>query len=162
MPDYNNYALPVTPSKSHNIYVLALYDVNTQIFNNCMMSLGSTVNNKSGKFISAYIFDLYKLANLVTTSATPNKFGAKVVPVTEPWKRIFCKSYNDSPGTNVYTPLRNFLPMTVDNNPNFSAHVSNVSLTFSPLVNIAATDIKSIIAVAKPGIYEKITDQAAA
>jgi hypothetical protein len=72
MPDYNNYALPVTPSKSHNIYVLALYDVNTQIFNNCMMSLGSTVNNKSGKFISAYIFDLYKLANLVTTSATPN------------------------------------------------------------------------------------------
>ena len=162
MPDYNNYALPVTPSKSHNIYVLALYDVNTQIFNNCMMSLGSTVNNKSGKFISAYIFDLYKLANLVTTSATPNKFGAKVVPVTEPWKRIFCKSYNDSPGTNVYTPLKNFLPMTVDNNPNFSAHVSNVNLTFSPLVNIAATDINSIIAVAQPGIYEQINDQAAA
>lgn len=162
MPDYNNYAFPTTPSKTHNIYVLALYDVNSQIFNNSILSLGSTVNNKSGKFISAYIFDLYKLANLVTSAATPNKFGAKVVPTTEPWRRLFCKSYNDSPGTNVYTPLKNFLPLAVDNNPNFTAHVSNVNLSFSPLVNIAATDINSIVAISQPGIYEQINDQAAA
>ena len=162
MPDYNNYALPVTPSKAHNIYILSLYDVNSQIFNNSMMSLGSTVNNKAGKFINAYIFDLYKLANNVTSAITPNKFGAKVVPITEPWKRLFCKSYNDNPGTNVYTPLKNFLPLTVDNNVNFTAHVSNVNLSFSPLVNIAASDINDIIAVSQPGIYEQINDQAAA
>ena len=62
MPEYDNTVLPQTPSKSHNIYLLSLYDLNKDIFDLYKHSLGSTINNKAERQFKSYVWDLYDLA----------------------------------------------------------------------------------------------------
>lgn len=163
MPEYDNTVLPQTPSKSHNIYLLSLYDLNKDIFDLYKHSLGSTINNKAERQFKSYVWDLYDLAEKLQLPI--NNFGYYSIPETKPWRAIYAKGFNDDTGSNIYNGLRNFFPLTVNNHPMFSGQRYSGNFSFSPLINIALTDYTDILATSYStyeGINQAFNDQAAA
>jgi hypothetical protein len=163
MPEYDNTVLPQTPSKSHNIYLLSLYDLNKTIFDLYKHSLGSTVNNKAERKFKSYIWDLYDLAEKLQLSK--NNFGHYTIPETAPWRAIYVKNFNDDTGSRIYNNLRNFFPLAVNNHPIFSGQRYSGGFSFSPLINIAISDYTDILSTSNPtfnGINQFFNDQAAA
>lgn len=159
MPEYSNTVLPHTPSKSHNIYLLSLYDLDKTIFDIYNMSLGSSVNNKKGSKIKNYMWDLYDLADRLNLQR--NVDNHYYIDQTAPWRKVLCTGFNDDSGSNIYTPLRNFFPLSVSNHPLFSGQQYSGSFGFSPLINIAISDIADIVSNNYPGINQELNDQAA-
>ena len=163
MPEYDNTVLPQTPSKSHNIYLLSLYDLNKDIFDLYKHSLGSTINNKAERQFKSYVWDLYDLAEKLQLPI--NNFGYYSIPETKPWRAIYAKGFNDDTGSNIYSGLKNFFPLTVNNHPMFSGQRYSGNFSFSPLINIALTDYTDILATSYStyeGINQAFNDQAAA
>jgi hypothetical protein len=127
-----------TPSKGYNIMIMSLFEQNKDIFKMLKMSLGSTVNNKARRFISTYIWDLYTLAELTKdTDSDPSRPGYYTfLPTNNRWKKIYASNFNENSGSNIYSKLKNFNPLALQNHPNFSAQKYDCDFNFSPLVNI--------------------------
>lgn len=159
MAEYSNTVLPQTASKSHNLYILSLFDLKQGIFDLMKLSLGSSVNNKRGGLINAYAWDLYKLADLVATSS---KYEYLTINSDGPWRPFFAKSYNDNSGNEIYRRLNSFNPLTLENSPSFSSQNFSGSFSFSPLININASPIEEVLSNNQSGLNQYINDQAAA
>lgn len=166
---YTNTVLPQTSSKSHNIYILSLFEKNPNIYSNRYgISYGSTVNSKvPGRSYPAYVWDLYELASLVGNT---QKYDHYVMDQNNPWRTLFASEYGDDSGSEIYNSLSNFVPMAVNNHPNFSAHRYSANLSFSPILNIRANNyLQYILSTLTgpnqwlfPALHQAMNDQAAA
>ena len=160
MPNYNNTVLPYSPSKTHNIFLLSLYDLDQTIFNLMQMSYGSSLSNKRGGLNPAYVWDLYSLADKIPGFIHP-KVDRKTISTDAPWKQIFARSFNDDSGSEVYKRLSSFLPLTLENTPSYSSQIYSGSFEFSPLINIGISNYDTLISIA-PSYINYLNDQNAA
>lgn len=163
---FNNTVLYETPSKSHNIYLLGLYDINKNIYSQFGLSYGSSVNSvKDGRFYPAYLWDLYSLSENVSNvyeNFSPSS-GHFQVSVQAPWRTVFAKNFTDSSGSDIYQGLGNFIPLNVNNHPVFSNQKYECRFQFSPLININVNNvIQSVISNTMQGLSHFINDQASA
>lgn len=163
---FGNTVIQQTASKSHNIYIMSLYDHNKDIFSKPGLSYGSSVNGpKNGRFYPAYVWDLYEVAKKIggELSKDPNREGH--YPTTflpsMPWRPIFCNSFSDSSGSAIYSPLKNFLPVNINNSPVFSAQKYTGNFSLSPLINInLSSEIQSVVSTKFKGMSQYANDQA--
>lgn len=164
---FDNTIIYETASKAHNLYVMSLYDVQQSIYAQSGLSYGSSVNSVvGGRFYPAYLWDLYKLADAVSSTnqnelATYGHFQLNAG--TMPWRTLFAKNFTDNSGDQIYQPLNSFLSLNVNNHPVFSNQNYNGNFSFSPLININVNDIiQSVIYQGFQGLSHFINDQAAA
>lgn len=151
-----------TPAKGYNIMIMSLFEQNKDIFKMLKMSLGSTVNNKARRFISTYIWDLYKLADLTKdTENDPSRPGYfTFLPTNNKWKKLYTSNFNDNTGSGIYSKLSNFNPLAVQNHPNFNAQKYDCDFSFSPLINIGFNvDYTNVIAGLDPELPGLLSDQ---
>lgn len=166
---FDNTVIQQTASKSHNIYLLSLYEFNNNIYSQKGLTYGSSVNNKSTRFYPVYLWDLYDLtqkvgASVVNDGASPIN-GHYQLRENMPWKTIFAKSFGDDSGSNIYQPLKSFIPLSVDNVPQFGAQQYSCNFSFSPLINIKLDNIiQNVISTNANygGLSQLINDQAGA
>lgn len=160
MPNYVNTVLPHSASKTHNLYVLSLYDIDQTIMSLMQMSYGSSLSNHSTtKLFPSYIWDLYELANKIPGLVT--KFDHKVVDVNKPWKQLLVNRFTDDAGSEVYRRLPSFLPLTLENSAQYSAQTYSGSFGFSPLINIGINNY-DLLARSFPQSLHNLNDQSAA
>lgn len=187
-----NTVINQTASKSHNIYLLSLVEAATgsgvnpvNIFAQNGLTYGSTVNNKVGRKYPAYIWDMYNLAQQLSTNGVAQDLNeSSVNPVTNdisrltdhfrlserlPWKTLFANRFTDDSGSSIYSKLQNFTPFAVNNVPKFSAQTYSGNFNFSPLINIGLSDIiQNVVSVSGTnptdfsGINQLVNDQAGA
>ena len=139
MADYTvNNVILGTPSKSHNIMVMSLFEKNKDIFKLLKLSMGSTVNNKAKRFISAYIWDLWTLGQITSDEFdNPRRPGHYMIRSKDPrWKKIYTGGFDDNSGSGIYNKLNNFTPLAVQNHPTYTGQKYSCSFSFSPLINI--------------------------
>lgn len=163
---FNNTVIYETASKAHNLYVMALYDVNNNIFSKDGISYGSSVNSViGGRFYPAYLWDLYKLSDDVSSISQSQlaTSGHFQLSTTMPWRTLYAKDFSDNSGSEIYQQLNNFLPLNVNNHPVFSAQNYSGNFSFSPLININVNNvIQSIFSSSFQGLNQFVNDQAAA
>lgn len=166
---YTNTVIPQTASKSHNIYIMSLFEKNPNIYSNQYgISYGSSINVKGApRKYPSYIWDLYKLASLVGNA---QRFDHYTITQNNPWRTILAGSFNDDSGSEIYQNLSSFLPLAVNNHPTYSGHKYSCGLSFSPLLNIRANNYLQYILSTLvgnnqylfPGLNQFINDQASA
>ncbi len=149
MLEYQNNVINGVPVKGHSIYVLALSDLNSQIYNDLNNSLGSGYNfNTTLKTIPGYVWDLYSLPkkcsldfryDIFSQNATirytlPFLFSTGEDVVT-PYRPIWVNNYNDNAGDNLFERLPTYYPTTNYNKLRFDKQTYKVSqFNFSPLI----------------------------
>lgn len=163
MADYTvNNVILGTPSKSHNIMVMSLFEKNKDIFKLLKLSMGSTVNNKAKRFISAYIWDLWTLGQITSDEFdNPRRPGHYMIRSKDPrWKKIYTGGFDDNSGSGIYNKLNNFTPLAVQNHPTYTGQKYSCSFSFSPLINIGFNpETVSTIASTDPEFPTLISDQ---
>ena len=167
--NFDNTVIQQTASKSHNIYLMSLYEYDKDIYSQKGLSYGSSVNNKAARTYPVYLWDLYKLAQKM--NSTPVNDGSSPIDghyqltETMPWKTLYADSFSDNSGANIYQSLTNFTPLAVDNYPVFSAQKYDGNFKFSPLINIGMNNvIQNVISnnSSFQGLSQLINDQAGA
>ena len=160
MPNYVNTVLPHSASKTHNIYLLSLYDIDPTIMNLMKMSYGSSLSNHSTtRLFPSYIWDLYDLANKLP-GLTNTRYDHKVIDVNKPWKVLFASRFNDDAG-DVYQRVPSFLPITLENSPSYASQTYSGGFSFSPLINIGVSNY-DYLRVVYPSLINYLNDQSAA
>jgi hypothetical protein len=152
LPNYVSNVINNTPASSHNIYL-------TDILNNIdvqklfipgsqlILSYGGHRINKASNKSRAYIWDLYRLG--YTASNNRKEYGhfTRVPIFSDPFFNdpqnllgsnknyfpLYCSSYNDNAGNNIYKPLANFTGLTLNNVPIFSEQKYSANFSFNPL-----------------------------
>lgn len=162
MPNYTNTVIPHSPSKTHNIFLLSLYDLDPTIYDLMKMSYGSSINmgKNNASLFPAYLWDLYLLADRMPGSQQA-RYDHKVISAYNPWKPLFAKSFNDDSGSEVYRRLSSFLPITLENSPSYSAQSYSGSFSFSPLINIGINNYDLVLSL-YPDYANYLNDQNAA
>lgn len=134
---FSNNVINGIPSKGHSFYVKALSDINPSIFNMLKLSLGTAVNihnTNTDVFTKAYIWDLYNLANIVTSlEVVGSRF--KTINWNNSWAPLFVGDFSDNSGDSIYKALPNFFNLPLLNMPTFSANKYTASFSFSPLIS---------------------------
>jgi len=161
MPNYNNTVLPHSASKTHNIYLLSIYDLDQTIMSLLQMSYGSSLSNHSTrKLFPSYVWDLYQLANKLPGPVN-TRFDHRVIDANASWKQLYANRFNDDTGSEVYKRLSSFLPLTLENSPSYSAQTYSGGFSFSPLINIGINNY-DILLRTSPGSVNYLNDQYAA
>jgi hypothetical protein len=140
MPDIvNNVTNDTIPSSGHNIYVFGIND-KVSIFNPgargfLSLGLGGKNVNKNDNRTSAYLWDLYFLGEIA--SGGRSSYNFYTVPFQRGlYKPLFCDSFSDNGGDNVYEQLSNFTGQSLHNHPLFRNQKYTGSLSFSPIKGI--------------------------
>lgn len=152
MPNYVSNVINNTPAASHNIYVSDLlnnFDVQSLFIPGfqLLLSYGGHRVNKNSNVSRAYIWDLYRLGYTAARNRTEYGYFSRFPIVSDPFfydsqnlfganKNLFplyCSSYNDNAGNNIYKPLENFTGLTLNNVPVFSEQSFTANFAFNPL-----------------------------
>lgn len=151
MPDIiNNVTNNIIPSKGHNIYVVPLRDVNSNLYSDNIsgnaryggsLSLGGKGVNKNRSRTYAHIWDLYEVSNSVQNGSLWGYFTVNFGDGAR-FKPLFCESFNDNGGDNVYRQLPNFTGLSLHNYPVFSEQKYSASFSFNPVKAITANNIQ--------------------
>jgi hypothetical protein len=161
MPNYVNTVLPHSASKTHNIYLLSLYDIDQTIMSLMQMSYGSSLSNHSTtKLFPSYVWDLYELANKLPGPVN-TRFDHRVMDVNKPWKQLLANRFTDDAGSEVYRRVSSFLPITLENSPSYTSQTYSGNFSFSPLINIGISDYDYLLRLA-PSYVNYLNDQSAA
>lgn len=152
LPNYVSNVINNTPASSHNIYITDLlnnFNVQSLFIPGfqLILSYGGHRINKNSNISRAYIWDLYRLG--YTASGNRKEYGYFTrVPIlrnsllndnqnlfgaNKNYFPLYCGSYNDNAGNNIYKPLENFTGLTVNNVPVFSEQKYTANFSFSPL-----------------------------
>jgi hypothetical protein len=140
MPDIvNNVTNDTIPSSGHNIYVFALNDkvnlFNPGVFGTLSLGLGGKNVNKNNNRTSAYLWDLYTLGQASSNNAA--SFNFYTVPFSRNlYKPLFCESFSDNGGDNIYEQLPNFTGQSLHNHPIYRNQKYTASIAFSPIKGI--------------------------
>ena len=117
------------------------------------MSVGSSIVRTATAlpWMPAYVWDLYKLGDLVSNETRSLSLGGNDIPtnrksvsINYPWKRLFASSFQDDSGSNIYNRLGSFYPITLENHPLYSQQTYSGNFSFNPLININLNDIDNL------------------
>lgn len=143
MLNYEQTVINGVPTKGHNVFVVALNDLNKEIYNNLYNSLGTGFAFNINKYrIPGFVWDMYSLAKKLPTTLRTIEFDdlnfyRHTIEYDENfYKRIWVASFEDNPGSDLFSPLNSFYPMALDNKLSFEKQQYRIdNLTFSPLVS---------------------------
>jgi hypothetical protein len=137
MPDIiNNVINGIYPASGHNIYVceLAPFD-ETGLYNQQLKSFGGhrIVKNTSGS--RSHLWDLYLLSANMTNRATHISGNFFYKRFSTDYKPLYCSSFTDNAGENIYQPVQNFSGLSVLNHPVFNSYQYSGNFSFNPILS---------------------------
>lgn len=143
MLNYEQTVINGVPTKGHNIFVVALNDLNNEIYRDLFVSLGTGFAFNINKYrIPGFIWDMYTLAKKIptTTRSIENDdlfLERHTIEYDENYyKRIWTTGFDDDPGSELFSPLSSFYPMALDNKLSFEKQQYRInSFNFNPLVS---------------------------
>jgi hypothetical protein len=144
MLNYEQTVINGVPTKGHNIFVVALNDLNQEIYRDLFNSLGSGFAFNLNKYrIPGFVWDMYSMVKKLPTSQRvtelDNSFAISrhTIDYDENlYKRIWTTGFDDDPGGNLFKPLNSYYPMALDNLLSFEEQKYKISnFVFSPLVS---------------------------
>ena len=143
MLNYEQTVINGVPTKGHNIFVVALNDLNQEIYRDLYNSLGSGFAFNLNKYrIPGFVWDMYSMVrklpiSLRTVELDNNNFSRHTIEYDENlYKRIWTTGFDDDPGGNLFQPLNSYYPMALDNSLSFEKQQYKISnFTFNVLVS---------------------------
>ena len=143
MLNYEQTVINGVPTKGHNIFVVALNDLNQEIYRDLYNSLGSGFTFNLNKYrIPGFVWDMYSMVQKLPTSTRTveldNFFISRhTIEYDENiYKRIWITGFEDDPGSNLFRPLNSYYPMALDNYLSFENQQYKISnFSFNPLVS---------------------------
>ena len=133
------YLISDIAASKESLFVYSLTDANKAIWsdlNHMRMSVGG--RNRSRPFRNAYIWDLYRLAELVGEDRGDGSGFWTIDSGDINWNKIWVSSFNDNAG-NIYEKLPTPFTVSPFTRPVATQQLYRASLRFSPL--IAPADI---------------------
>jgi len=142
MLNYEQTVINGVPTKGHNIFVVALSDLNQVIWQDLYNSLGSGFTFNINKYrIPGFVWDMYsmvkKLGISTRTIESDNFYIERhTIDYDENiYKRIWASGFEDDPGSNLFKPLNSYYPMALDNSLSFEEQKYKITnFSFSPLI----------------------------
>lgn len=143
MLNYEQTVINGVPTKGHNIFVVALSDLNSAIYQDLRNSLGTGFTFNFNKYrIPGFVWDMYLMVQKLPTSQRTieldNSYAISrhTIDYDERlYKRIWTSGFEDDPGSNLFRPLNSYYPMALDNSLSFENQQYKISnFTFSPLI----------------------------
>ena len=143
MLNYEQTVINGVPTKGHNIYVIALNDMNQEIYRDLYNSLGSGFTFNLNKYrIPGFVWDMYSLVKKLPTSTRTVELDnfyitRHTIEYDENlYKRIWITGFEDDPGSSLFQPLNSYYPMALDNTLSFERQQYKISnFSFNPLVS---------------------------
>lgn len=152
MPNYVSNVINNTPASSHNIYISDLLNnFNIQSLFvpgfQLLLSYGGHRINKASNTSRAYIWDLYRLGYSASNKVTQYGYYVRLPQFSNPlfndpqnllgqnknYFPVYCSSYSDNAGNNIYKQLENFTGLSRNNVPVFSEQKYTANFSFNPL-----------------------------
>jgi hypothetical protein len=137
MPDIiNNVINGLYPASGHNIYVCELAPYNNPgLFYQQIKYYGGfrVTKNKTGT--RSHLWDLYLLSANMTGRVTHSSKNFYYKRFSSEYKPIYCSTFTDNAGDNIYQPVQNFSGLSVLNHPVFSNYQYSGSFTFNPILS---------------------------
>ena len=143
MLNYEQTVINGVPTKGHNIFVVALNDLNQEIYKDLYNSLGSGFTFNINKYrIPGFVWDMYALARKIPSSIREVELdnfniARHTIDYDENlYKRIWVSGFEDDPGSSLFQPINSYYPMALDNTLSFDKQQYKISnFSFSPLVS---------------------------
>ena len=135
-----NIAINDRSTSLNNVFIAALYDVNNSIYNHSpqdglgsLISFGGRIYNKRFNGYFAYLWDLWLLRQKVGyRNLYDNYYYIDYQPAFYPF---FVDSLSFNAGNNLFTPIKNFNQIIVQNLPTFRNQKFEIeNISFSPLI----------------------------
>lgn len=148
MLNYEQTVINGVPTKGHNIYVIALNDLNNEIYRDLYNSLGSGFSFNLNKYrIPGFVWDMYSMVQKLPISTRTVELDnfyltRHTVEYDENYfKKLWVSGFEDNPGDQLFKPIKTYYPMAVDNTLSFEKQQYKISnLNFSPLVSEDGTN----------------------
>jgi hypothetical protein len=143
MLNYEQTVINGVPTKGYNIFVVALNDLNNEIYRDLFNSLGSGFTFNLNKYrVPGFVWDMYGLANKLPISTRTVELDdlfvtRHTIEYDEVYyKKLWVTGYEDDPGSNLFSPLESYYPMALDNKLSFKNQTYRISnMKLSPLVS---------------------------
>lgn len=139
MPRILNNVINNIPSSGHSIYITQLdtfYELQTKFRGGYRVSKTSPTQS--------YSWDLYALGykqlDRITKNPPYKDYYTKRFS-TSKYFPLFCSTFSDNGGQNIYEPLPNFSGLSLLNHPKYSGYVYSGNFTFSPLLSVTRRNI---------------------
>jgi len=141
MPDISNYVINNIPSSGHSIYIVELEA--DYILQSKFMGGYRVVKTNP---VQAYVWDLYALG--FKQSDRPSDRNSPINYYTKRFSRtkffpLYCGSFTDDGGQNIYAPLPNFSNLSLVNAPKYSGYNYNANFNFSPLWSTSKRNLQN-------------------
>lgn len=145
MLNYEQTVINGVPTKGHNIYVIALNDLNNEIYRDLYNSLGSGFTYNLNKYrIPGFVWDMYSMVQklpITTRTVDIDNFylTRHTIEYDETYfKRLWVSGFEDNPGDQLFQPIKSYYPMAIDNTLSFEKQEYKISqFTFNPLITDA-------------------------
>lgn len=133
MPDIIDNVINNLPASGHNIYVceLAPYNV-TSLYYQQKKSFGGFRVAKNTIGSRSHLWDLYVLGANVSNDSIGYYITKKY---SSDYKPLYCSTFTDNAGSNVYQPIQNFSGLSVLNLPTFNQYQYSGSFSFNPILS---------------------------
>jgi len=134
--DYSNYFLNIKPSSAYAFFVAELLPLSVAYKNYMQTTTGIPINKRRSKNLNTFCMNMRDLARSLSSEVDINSRHIIYVDANlEKFKPLFVSAFDDDLGSNVYSKLNSFYPLTIDNHLKFSGQLYNNNLTFAPLIS---------------------------
>ena len=131
MPDIIDNVINNLPASGHNIYVCELAPYNqTSLYTQQWKSFGGYRVAKNSTGSRSHLWDLYVLS----ANVCDDSLGYYITKTfSSDYKPLYCSSYSDNAGSNIYQPVQNFSGLSVLNLPQFNQYQFTGNFSFNPI-----------------------------
>ena len=134
MPDIINNVINDLPASGHNIYVCELAPFSqTGLYYQQWKSFGGQRVAKNSIGSRSHLWDLYILSYNNQNNSLGEYFTKNFS--FNDYKPLYCSSFSDNAGSNIYQPIRNFSGLSLLNLPMFSQYKYTGSFSFNPIIS---------------------------